>query len=229
MTVGDIVFISEAQMQQANVNLTLDRPTILIVLNEALQQLYPIMLMADDTFWVKSVAFSAGTQITNPANFRATVAVEIPTAAIGAARKVGHREWQTVVNNTAITPTADDPIYRVDAGSFQLAPSLAGTHYYLRTIPEITSYTQDLFAFDGAAPPMCMWTFQEALMMQTAHLLTLREAAQPNLAQSEVKRMFDIAERFKMEYDRVKQPLALFTTNTMMPTVPPEMGEGRNS
>lgn len=222
MTAGDVVFIAEAEMQQANVAITLDRPTILIVLNEVAQELYAVEMMTDRTFWVASQAIS-GTAPAYPANYRDTIAVEVPTAATGGAREVGLREWQSVMNNSAITATADDPIYLQDAAALRISPSVTGTHYYLRSIPEITDYAQDLFAFGGATPAQCMWAFQESLILGVTHKLTLRESAQPNLEADEVKRMFDISERFKQEYDKARRPIAIFGTNTLTPTIPPEL------
>lgn len=229
MTVGDIVFAVEAYMQQANVTVTLDRPTVLICLNEALQSLYPIELMADDSWWTASQTVSASGTVAYPSSYRTTRAVEITGAAIGGARKVGHREWQTVVNNSAIGPTNDDPIYRQDATGLLIAPDTAGAgvHYYLRTIPYVDDYAIDLFhtwAFNTwPGPPACMWAFQEALILLTSHLVVLRESQQANMSENEVARMFTIAERFKQEFDTAKRPLALYQQTTQQPMIPQGM------
>lgn len=213
MTAGDILFAVEAMWEQADVNITLDRPTALIALNECAQQLYPVELMCDESSWTSSQAFS-GTTVAYPANYRDTRVVEVPAAAIGAARHVGYREWQTVLNNAAITSTADDPIYRQDASGIVVSPSSTGVHYYLRTIPEITSYSQDLFAFPT---PACLWSFQEALILGTLHLLTLRDPKPEDLSTSELAKVFELSERWKQEYELARKPIAIYGQNTQMP------------
>lgn len=217
MTVGDIIFIVEALWQQADIEISLDQPTILLALNETLQQDYPIMLMADDSFWVSSQAVSGVTTLTYPSNFRSTVAIAVPAADGGGAREVSYREWQTVINNTVEAPTSTDPIYRNDATGLVMSPAITGTHYYLRTIPEVTSKALDLFSLGSSTLALCPWTFQESLILGTLHLLALREAKPEHLQQSEVERVFKIAERWKEEYELSRKPLAVYKQDTQVP------------
>lgn len=149
-TISDLIDDALIYLKRIVVTSSIGRKEIRVLLKEAFQVAYEESIMADPTFYTKSLVFTATTSIAYPAHYRSTLCVRITdvTCKSKGAREVPLDEWQLIRANLALQDDANDPIYQLKATGIELQPSLAGILYYLWTLDESTLLddTQDVFA-----------------------------------------------------------------------------------
>lgn len=195
MTLGAMKDAVLTYLQYSEVSLQLDGPTVIRLLNEALQYVYQYVVANDPSFYLKSDGFVATTTITYPSDHNRTLVIEIPSAsASGAARLVSHKEDVTVRNNTWLQPVANYPIARVDAASITVSPSSTGTHWYLWQFPDVTDETRDVSELDNQ-PTLALipWVFEEMAVLYTCYLAQARDAMTPGMPEAESAKRMSLA------------------------------------
>lgn len=137
-TIGDLIDDALIYLKRIVVTSSIGRKEIRVLLKEAFQVAYEESIMAEPTFYTKSLVFTATTSIPYPAHYRSTLCVRITdvTCKTKGARKVELDEWQLFRANLALQDDANDPIYQEKATGIELQPSLAGILYYLWTLDE---------------------------------------------------------------------------------------------
>lgn len=170
-TVGTLIDDALIYLKTIVMNSTLGRKEIRILLKEAFQNAYDEALMAEPTFFFKSNVFTANTFVTNPSHHRSTVAVRITSSSCRTKGATAYPldEWQLMLVNGAIAPTADDPAYQLKATGFELQPSLAGIQYYVRTVNEATldDDSQDVYA-------IMPWVMIPMVLLKVVELARIR-------------------------------------------------------
>lgn len=206
MTYGDMKYEIAMRLRRGVNSVSLDDDTCGQLINKALQYLYPKALTYDRTFYRKSVAFNAVTSINLPSDFKEVEYVAVPASRAGHARKVPNTEWEAIIDNTILAPSANNPAFRLDATAIAISPSSTGTLYYIWSFAEISSNTFDLSLLGtGGVYPVIPWVFEEAVILLALVFARQRHWLQPDLAPSEVqKRMQLVNDQAKLFKEALK-------------------------
>lgn len=212
MKLRDLKFLVETKlMHAADVSITLDRPSLTLLINEAMQFVYKLALRADQTFYTRSAPFGLGTQIAHPVSYGGTLFIEVPAATAGAARIVSHREFLSVQNNPYVMGTVQDPLAVINTASFTVQPASTGTHYFLFTFPDITDDNADISLLGTpTSPAVIPWMYQELIINQAMILAATREAMKPETPESDSKKYMMAADEAKKALAAAMTPLAIF-------------------
>lgn len=211
MTLGTMKDAVLVYLQYSEVSLQLDGPTVIRLLNEALQYVYQFVVANDPSFYLKSAAFVSQTTVAHPSDYNETVVVEIPAAtASGGARKVGHKEHVNVKTNTWLAPTSSYPIVRVDADGIKLSPASTGTHWYIWQFGDITDETRDLSLLGTATPALIPWIFEEMVVLYACYLAQARDAMAPGLPETEATKRSNIALGTQQKLEELNTHVQLF-------------------
>jgi hypothetical protein len=225
MTTSDYIQIVEYEMHIGGVSIAIDRPTILTALNESAQRLFSVMITADDTLWTYSQAYGSSTtwaksSFANYFRFRA-----VDGGAGILPRKVDFKEFATVQYSTVEQGLAGSPVFKEDGVQFLFAPATAGTLYAIASFGEIVNansgplnLTTDLTAADTGIIP---WPFEEIFILGAIKILAEREMGKPGTPESDVQKLFHIAQETKAMLDAAAKPERLFRETRVTPKIPP--------
>lgn len=215
MTLGAMKDAVLVYLQYSEVSLQLDGPTVIRLLNEALQYVYQFVVANDPGFYLKSAAFVTSTTVAHPADYSKTVVVEVPGATVsGGARGVGHKEHTNVKTNVWLQPSANYPTVRVDPDGLKISPSSTGTHWYIWQFGDITDETRDLSLLGTATPALIPWIFEEMVVLYACYLAQARDAMAPGLPETEASKRANIALGTQRKLEELNTHVQLFKRDT---------------
>lgn len=196
MTLGVMKDAVLTYLQYSEVSLQLDGPTVIRLLNEALQYVYNYVVANDPSFYTKSQSFASSTSVAYPSDYSKTLAVEIPAAAAsGGARMVGHKEDISVKGNTWLQPVSSYPTARNEASTLEISPASTGTHWYIWQFSDTTDETLDVSLLHNqpTSTAIIPWIFEELVILYACYLAQARDAMTPGLPETEATKRMDLA------------------------------------
>lgn len=222
MTLGDMTFEVILRLKRGVMSISLDRPTAKILINEALQFVYPFAVQMDRSFYIRSAAFS-GAAVNLPTSHKMSLVFVVPTAKSYCARIVNNREYVPVNNNPYVQGTTDDPVVTVNATQFLLTPSSNGTQYFMWSFPYQDTEANDLTLLGTPSTPAVIpWMLEELVILKAMEYARIRHNLQPVVGPSETEKRLAIVQSTYKQMVQQRMPLALFAQET--PVAPPPQG-----
>lgn len=202
MTHGYIKDEVALRLKRGEVTVTMDTRTLDEILNKTYQYLYPVALKNFPWFYTKSVALGGATALyTCPTDYKEDICVVCPTADGGMMRRLTHREFETIQNNTRLSGTAASPVYVANfaSGSTKLtiAPAADGTLWYYWRFGfgigsgEISSSAFEVTDFGGANAPILPWMMEELIIMQAQVFANQRHTLMPDVNPDALKKQIN--------------------------------------
>jgi hypothetical protein len=213
MTLGNMLFELMMRLKRTEATVTVSRPTLKVIVNEALQYAYQLALRSDYTFFIKSHT-GTGATITYPTSFYKTLYVEVAAATDGQAREASNREYQTVLNNTFEGVSATAPLWRATATGLTLNTSVTWVHYYLWTFPYQDTEATDITVGSTAIIP---WLYEEVVILKAMEIARIRHNFVLKLDPSELQEQLASAERAAQGLYETWKPLEIYKQETPQP------------
>lgn len=187
MTVDLALYHILQRCKHTATTVSLDRRTALILLNKALQTIYPLALAADQTFYTAKQTIAATGTITVggsdvgktfelPEDHYKTLLVEVTAASEGAARIAGHREFLEISHNTFVKGNASNPVARIDSTTLEVRPAsiTSVTLHYIWQFPFIDDEARELSKYGEDEKAIIPWVFEEAVILEACRLARVR-------------------------------------------------------
>lgn len=224
MTLGDMTFEVILRLKRGVMNISLDRPTAKILINEALQFVYPFAVQMDRSLYVRSHSFS-GSTVALPTSHKMTLSLIVPSALSYCARLVNNREYIPVNNNSYVMGTANDPVATINATTFSITPSSTGTQYFIWSFPYQDTEANDLTLLGTPSTPAIIpWMLEELVILKAMEYARIRHNLQPVVGPSETEKRLAIVQSTYKQMVQQRMPLALFAQETQV-APPPQRGE----
>lgn len=189
MTLSNFCFNLLLRLKRLDSTIEVSRPTLKVIINEALQYAYKFALRTDYTFYVRSQTFASTTTVnySTGTGFVDLIYVEITGATDGQARISSNRQYQTLLNNAYENPGASSPIIRMGPTSFTLSTAAAGTFYYIWSF----GY-QDTDATEIST--LIPWIYDEVILLKSMEITRVRHNLIPIIEPSELQKQLKDSE-----------------------------------
>lgn len=178
------------RLKRLDSTIEVSRPTLKVIINEALQYAYEFALRTDYTFYVRSQSFGPATSVnySTATGFRTLIYVEVPTATDGQARSASNRQYQTLLNNPYENVGASSPIYRMGSTSFTLSVSSSGTFYYIWSFGYQDTDATELNT-------LVPWIYDEVIILKAMEITRIRHNLIPIVEPSELQKQLAESEQ----------------------------------
>lgn len=223
MTAKDMIFEAKVMLKRGVVSVTLDEMTLRILLNSALQWVYPLAMEWDRSFYLRSHAFLASTSVAKSgiSGFNKLIACITPTATYGAARISHFTEAEELENNTYLAGSTDSPHVWEEQTTIEVRPSIAGTFYYLFKFGEVPSLTYNVSATgDPANPAYIPWVWEKPVILKMLVMARERHLLEPEVAPGDMAKRMKALQDANDALNRAMQPLNRTAVATASPAYP---------
>jgi hypothetical protein len=211
-TVEDFLNEALVMCERPEVNVSVSRPDMKVILYEAFQDVYNQAIVDDPSLFAKSVDFVSTASLAHPADYRDVILIEIPSSKAGAARRSPDRAFDNLQDNDNLKGAAADPLYREDSSTFLISPASAGTLYYRpkygKTVLSVE--TQDL-------EELLPRPYIQRLLNITIQLAQIRHLRDVNVNPTNLQRRANRMEKSMKILKAAERPLNLTDTDTPAP------------
>lgn len=194
MTLGTMQQQVYERMPDAVANEKIDDGIVLQALNHGLQNTFQKAVAAMPDFYARhGNTFTNQTAVALPSDYYDILLVDVPTATRGAARKLRHRDVETMALNVVSRGTATDPTYVVDKGFIHLSPATTGSLWYTFKFGFISDPTREITEIDqtGTVLALIPAVFEEDVILEAIEYLRARyepdDAAEDSMVESQLQ------------------------------------------
>lgn len=213
MTLGNVLFECMMRLKRLEATVSISRPTLKVIVNEALQYAYQLALRSDYTFYTKTHT-GTGTSISYPSDYYKTIYVEVAAATEGQAREASNREYQTTFNNPFEGVAAAAPLWRAGPTALTLSNSVTWVHYYLWNFPYQETESTDITVGSTAIIP---WLYEEVIILKSMEIARVRHNFIPQIDPSELEKQLKDAEDAAMALYQGWKPEELYKQEVPQP------------